>query len=122
MNKGIFDDLMLKGDIFSSLANVFLVANVNKNDHAHSSPSKIQPDSFFHPKTLTGSRVMQFSYSTELLDDLFDQQNEIRSKEKTQKKMLTLDSVLVRCLTRFYGMAFIVVALTCCLSSLRSYF
>ena len=84
-----------KGDIFTSLANIFLVANVNKNDHAHSSPSKIQPDSFFHPKTLTGSRVMQFSYSTELRDNLFDQQIEIRSKEKTQKKMLTLDSVLV---------------------------
>ena len=52
---------------------------------------------------------MQFSYSTELLDDLFDQQNEIRSKEKTQKKML--DSVLVRCLTHFYGVTFITVAL-----------
>ena len=48
---------------------------------------------------------MQFSYSTELRDDLFDQQIEIRSKEKTQKKMLTLDSVLVRCLTSFYGVA-----------------
>ena len=54
---------------------------------------------------------MQFSYSTELRDDLFDQQNEIRSKEKTQKKMLTLDSFLVRCLTHFYGVTFIAVAL-----------
>jgi len=53
---------------------------------------------------------MQFSYSTELRDNLFDHQIEIRSKEKTQKKMLTLDSVLVWCLTRFYGVAFIAVA------------
>ena len=29
---------------------------------------------------------MQFSYSTELRDDLFDQQNEIRSKEKNSEK------------------------------------
>ena len=98
-----------KGDIFTSLANIFLVANVNKNDHAHSHHQRSGLTVFSilkHRRSSALCSSLTLSSTMVLLISKF----KFRCKEKSQKKMLTLDFVLVRCLTSFYGVAFIAVA------------